>query len=247
VNPLCSAKAEQRLIHWFKTLGSADWFGKKTVQKLVEKGYDSLERLYRLKALEFQALGFGPVQSENLYNALGISRTESVEDWRFLAAFGIRSLGKSEARNLLSVFPLDELLDKTGEDILAADIRGFKEAKCRNIGTGLALVQETIRHMLELGFVLEPTPLAAEIQETTTDSPLSGKGVVFTGKMERGSREEMQEMARNRGAVVQSSVSGKTHFLVCGANVGAKKIEKAQETGVEVIDEDRFYELVELC
>lgn len=245
VNPMCSAKAEQRIIHWFKTLGSADWFGKKSVQKLVEKGYDTLEKIYRLRAIEFQALGFGPVQSENLYNALGISRTESVEDWRFLAAFGIRSLGKSEARNLLGVYPLAELIEKTGDEILAAEIRGFKEAKCENIGTGLSQVRETIRHMLDLGFVLTATPLSADEEEVATDSPLSGKGLVFTGKMVRGSREEMQEMARTKGAVVQSSVSGKTDYLVCGANVGAKKIEKAQEKGVEVIDENRFYELVE--
>ncbi|WP_300669673.1 BRCT domain-containing protein [Desulfoluna sp.] len=245
VNPLCSAKAEQRIIHWFKTLGSADWFGKKTVQKLVEKGYDSLEKIYKLKAMEFQALGFGPVQSENLYNALGISRTTSVEDWRFLAAFGVRSLGKSEARNLLAIFPLADLLNQTGDDILAAEIRGFKEAKCKNIGTGLAQVRETILHMLALSFVIEPTPLTSEINEVEATSPLSGKGVVFTGKMIRGSREEMQEMARKIGAVVQSSVTGKTDYLVCGDNVGAKKIEKAQEKGVAAIDENRFYELVE--
>jgi DNA ligase (NAD+) len=244
VNPLCSAKAEQRIIHWFKTLGSADWFGKKSVQKLVERGYDTLEKLYKLRAVNFQVLGFGPVQSENLYNALGLSRTEPVEDWRFLAAFGIRSLGKSEARNLLAIYPLEELIGKTGDDILAADIRGFKDAKCENIGTGLAQVRETIRHMLELGFVLMPTPLTTDVEEAATDSPLSGKGLVFTGKMERGSREEMQEIARGKGAVVQTSVTGKTAFLVCGANVGAKKIEKAQEKGVEVIDENRFYELV---
>jgi len=244
VNSLCSAKASQRIIHWFKTLGSADWFGKKTVQKLVEKNYDTLEKIYGLKAVEFQALGFGPVQSENLYNALGISRTEPVDDWRFLAAFGVRSLGKSEARNLLAIFPLAELIEKSGEEILAADIRGFKEAKCDNIGTGLAEVRKTIHHMLALGFVLVPTLLAVEGNEAATDSLLSGKGVVFTGKMVRGSREEMQEMARKQGAVVQASVSGKTDFLVCGANVGAKKAEKAREKGVEVIDEDRFYELV---
>lgn len=175
VNPMCSAKAEQRIIHWFKTLGSADWFGKKSVQKLVEKGYDTLEKIYRLRAIEFQALGFGPVQSENLYNALGISRTESVEDWRFLAAFGIRSLGKSEARNLLGVYPLAELIEKTGDEILAAEIRGFKEAKCENIGTGLSQVRETIRHMLDLGFVLTATPLSADEEEVATDSPSPAK------------------------------------------------------------------------
>ena len=244
VNPMCSAKAEQRIIHWFKTLGSADWFGKKSVEKLVERGYDSLEKLYALKTLDFQGMGFGPVQSENLYNALGLSRTEAVEDWRFLAAFGVRSLGKGEARKLLAVYPLRELIGKTGDEILKADIRGFKEAKCNNIGTGLSQVHDTIVHMLDLGFDPTPTPLESEEVHVESDSPLSGKGVVFTGKMVRGSREEMQEMAREKGAIVQSAVSGKTAFLICGANVGAKKIEKAQEKGAEVVDENHFYEMI---
>lgn len=248
VNPSCSAKAEQRILHWFKTLGSADWFGKKTVQKLVERGHDTLEAIYTLTSADFQGMGFGPVLSENLYNALGISRTAPVEPWRFLAAFGVRSLGKSEARNLLAAFPLETLIETTAREILDAKIRGFKEAKCENIGTGLAQVRETISHMLALGFNVTPPesateePLASNGPET--ESPLAGKGVVFTGKMERGSREEMQEMARKKGAVVQSSVSGNTDFLVCGANVGAKKIETAQAKGVAVIDEDRFYELI---
>ena len=248
VNPACVAKAEQHIIHWFKTLGSADWFGKKSVAKLVEKNFDTLEKIYTMRASSFQALGFGPVQSENLYNALGISRTEPVEDWRFLAAFGIRSLGKSEARNLLGVFPLEALIQMSGDDILKAEIRGFKEAKCDNIGKGFAALRTTIEHMLELGFNLTRTPLASDepAEEAASDSPLSGKGVVFTGKMERGTREEMQELARTHGAAVQTSVSGKTHFLVCGANVGAKKIEKAEAKGVSVIDENRFYELLGL-
>ena len=245
INPLCRAKAEQRIIHWFKTLGNADWFGKKTVQKLVERGVDTLEKLYTLTTIDFQGHGFGPVQSENLYNALGMSRTEPVEAWRFLAAFGVRSLGKSEARNLLAIYPLAELMEKTGDELLAADIRGFKAAKCTNIGTGLALVRETMRHMLEMGFVFIPSSSDQGAVAESADSLLLGKGVVFTGKMMRGSREAMQEMARGKGAVVQSSVSGKTDFLVCGASVGPKKIEKAQEKGVEVIDEDRFYALLE--
>ena len=248
VNPACVAKAEQHIIHWFKTLGSADWFGKKTVAKLVEKNFDTLEKIYTMRTATFQALGFGPVQSENLYNALGISRTEPVEDWRFLAAFGIRSLGKNEARNLLGVYPLEELIQKSADDILKAKIRGFKEAKCKNIGKGFSALFETITHMLDLGFALTRTPLASEqtLDEKAPDSPLLGKGVVFTGKMERGSREEMQELARTHGAAVQTSVSGKTDFLVCGANVGAKKIEKAEAKGVAVIDENRFYELLNL-
>jgi len=86
---LCRCQVIQRIVYWFRTLGNADWFGLKTLEKLVDGGYDSLERLYAMTAVEFARLGFGPVQSVNLAEAVTTSRTKAVEDWRFLAAFGI--------------------------------------------------------------------------------------------------------------------------------------------------------------
>ena len=50
-NPDCTAQIEQKISHWFKTLGSADWFGIKTIQKLVAAGYDSLEKIYHMEVL----------------------------------------------------------------------------------------------------------------------------------------------------------------------------------------------------
>ena len=83
---------EQKISHWFKTLGNADWFGIKTIQKLVSNGYDHLEKIYAMQKEDFIHIGFGPVQAKNLVEAIGTSKRKSVEDWRFLAAFGIESL-----------------------------------------------------------------------------------------------------------------------------------------------------------
>ncbi len=69
--------------------------------------------------------------------------------------------------------------------------------------------------------------------------------VVFTGRMEEGTREEMQELAEDYGAIVQSSVNGATDMLVTGVNVGMKKIEKAKSLGVKIITEQEFMESLE--
>jgi DNA ligase (NAD+) len=240
-NIACPAKIEQSISHWFKTLGSADWFGIKTIQKLVNAGYASLEQIYALKAEDFAAIGFGPVQSKNLAEALETSRTKRVEDWRFLAAFGIADLGVGDSRRLLQHIELDGIMNATADQI--EKINGFGEITSRSIVQGLGKVKPTFRHMMDLGFNLERTLLHSE--SPAVSSPIAGKRMVFSGKMIRGSRQEIQNGARALGAIVQSAVSATTDFLVCGENVGPKKLEKASQLGVDILTEDEFYRLTD--
>jgi DNA ligase (NAD+) len=239
-NTLCPAQIEQRLSHWFKTLGNADWFGIKTVEKMVGGGFDALEKVYAMTEADFTALGFGPVQSVNLAQALQTSRTKPVEDWRFLAAFGIPDLGLGDSRRLLEHIPLEALPEAQPEQIVR--INGFGEKTSQSIVGGLQALRSTFHHMLDLEFALEKTPLAAERKEQ--QSAISGKKIVFTGKMVRGSREEMQARARELGAVVQSAVSGSTDLLVCGEKVGQSKLQKAQAAGVAILAEDEYGRLI---
>lgn len=235
-NTFCPAQIEQRLSHWFKTLGNADWFGIKTIEKLVGGGFDALEKVYAMTEADFTALGFGPVQSVNLAQALQTSRTKPVEDWRFLAAFGIPDLGLGDSRRLLEHIPLEALPEAQPEQIVR--INGFGEKTSQSIVGGLQALRSTFHHMLDLGFVLEKTPLVAERQ--AQQSPISGKKIVFTGKMVRGSREEMQARARQLGALVQSAVGGSTDLLVCGEKVGQTKLQKARAAGVTILSEEEY-------
>ena len=241
-NPHCPAQAEQRIIHWFKTLGTADWFGIKTIKRLVENGFDSLEQIYAMTEKDFNKLEFGPQQSLNLSQALALSRSKEVEDWRFLAAFGIPSLGRGDSRRLLTQITLNELLDGVKAETIAK-IPGFAELTSETITQGLDQCRPQIRHMLALNFNIKLTPRFAE--ETLKTLPLANKSIVFTGKMEKGSREEMEDEARRLGARIQKAVSGKTTYLVCGKNVGARKTEKARQLGVNVISEEDYLKLLE--
>jgi DNA ligase (NAD+) len=239
-NDRCPAKIEQGISHWFKMLGTADWFGIKTIQKLVQNGFDSLEKIYAMQEDDFRGLGFGPVQSANLFSALTLSRTRPVEDWRFLAAFGISDLGKGDSRKLLDHIPLEQLPKVKARDI--ANIIGFGEKTSRAIENGLKDVADTFRHMLGLGFNLRRTPLLTESRPT--ESPIAGKKIVFTGKMQHGERSALQEEARRLGAMVQTAVSAATDYLICGEKVGAAKLAKARELGVKLLAEKEYFDLL---
>jgi len=236
----CRDQIVARLRHWFHILGSADWFGIKTIAKLVDGGIDRLEKIYTTTVQDFESFGFGPVQSRNLYEALQLSRTQPVDDWRFLAALGISSLGVGESRKLLTCFPLEELWAEGWKQV--AQIKGFGEIKARAIMGGLGEHFETYCDMLSMGFQLERTPKADIIRADL--SPIAGKGVVFTGKMIRGTRSDMQSLARRLGANVQTSVSGATDLLVCGASVGANKLENARRKGIQMLTEAEFLNLI---
>lgn len=240
LNPNCQSQVEQRLSHWFKTLGNADWFGIKTIQKMVANGFDDLRKVYAMTARDFIDMGFGPVQSRNLAQALQTSRAKQVEDWRFLAALGIPDLGRGDSRKLLAHFRLEDLIQASAGDI--EKIHGFGAITSQSIAKGLEAVKDTFQHLLDLGFNLERTPLADA--EAAPQSPVAGKKIVFTGKMNHGTRSDMEAEARQMGAVVQKAVSGQTDILVCGAKVGASKIAKAQKAGVEMISEEEYLQLI---
>jgi DNA ligase (NAD+) len=122
-------------------------------------------------------------------------------------------------------------------------IKGFGDTTSGRIVNSIAGMAETIRHMLDLGFNLQRTPLASE--QAVVDSPIAEKGIVFTGKMNHGSRQRMQAHARMLGARVQTAVSGSTDYLVCGENVGAAKIAKAQQLGVAILSESQYIAMVD--
>ncbi len=240
-NPHCPAQAEQMIRHWFKTLGTVDWFGIKTIQRLVENDIDTLEKIYALTEADFLKFDFGPQQAKNLSASLQLSRAKEVDDWRFLAAFGISSLGRGDSRRLLNEIPLTRLIRGVAAEEIA-DIPGFAELTAENITQGISQRQAEIEHLLGLGFNLRLTvPVAADLQ---VEHQFTGKGVVFTGKLQSGSREEIENRARQLGIKVQKSVSSKTDYLVCGEKVGAKKTEKAQQLGVEVLSEERYLEIL---
>ena len=229
----CPAQVESGLRHWFRILGTADNWGPKTLTRVVAAGYTTLEQLYALTEDEILAMNFGPGQTKNLVEALETSRTNLVEDARFLAAFGIKDLGVGDSRKLLAAFPM-AALERLDVETLQA-VKGFGEVTAQSIVRGLQVRWPTIAHMLELGFNLEVTPLATEAEPVS--SPVSGLRLLFTGTMTQGTRDDMKKRARALGATLATGISKKLDILVIGEKPSAAKVEKAKAAGVRVMSE----------
>jgi DNA ligase (NAD+) len=199
------------------------------------------ENLKKLKDVE----GFGAVSVRNLFDAIDARREVPLE--RFINALGIRHVGETTARQLargygswqafhdaaLKIAGGDaaaredmDAIDQIGETVVEAVARYFAEPHNRK------LVEDLVREVV-----------IGDAEQAATDSPVAGKTVVFTGSLEKMTRDEAKSMAERLGAKVSGSVSKKTDLVVAGPGAGSKLAE-AQKHGVKVIDEAAWLALV---
>ncbi|MGY6708865.1 MAG: NAD-dependent DNA ligase LigA [Rhizobiaceae bacterium] len=189
--------------------------------------------------------GFGAVSAQKLFDAIEARRHIPLE--RMIYGLGIRHVGERTAVTLargygswtefhdaaLAVAKGDEAareemdaLDDIGDAVIDAIATYFGEDHNRR------LVEE-----------LAAQVKVEEAEKPATDSPVAGKTIVFTGALERMSRDEAKAMAERLGAKVSGSVSKKTDLVVAGPGAGSK-LKQASELGIEVIDEDAWFDLV---
>ncbi|MDE2263827.1 MAG: NAD-dependent DNA ligase LigA [Gammaproteobacteria bacterium] len=189
--------------------------------------------------------GFGEVSVRNLFAAVEARRTISLE--RFIFALGIRHVGETTARSLARGYGTYE---------------SFREA-CRQLAGGDAEARQELDAMDQIGetviesltsYFSEPhntgmvDHLAREVrilaaERPATASPIAGKTIVFTGRLEQMTRDEAKALAERLGAAVSGSVSKKTDLVVAGPEAGSK-LTKANDLGVKVLDESQFLELL---
>ena len=196
--------------------------------------------------------GFGAVSVKKLFDAIDARR--EVETSRFVHALGIRHIGETNAKRLARHFVSFEALRKIATEADVPEGKGDKGNaawqelnEVNGIGTVVAeaLVEffneEHNREVVD-ALLKEVTP-ADEEQVGGEGSPFNGKTIVFTGSLERMSRDEAKAMAERLGAKTAGSVSKKTDLVVAGPGAGSK-LKQATELGIEVIDEDEWFKRV---
>ncbi len=236
-NMNCPAQITHAVEHFFKVLGNIDGFGPSSVRKLFDGGKASIPVIYTLREEDFVGLGFGPKQAENMVAQLQRSLVLPIEDWRFLAAFGMYRMGMGNCEKLLAAHPLQRVFSLSREEIIA--IKGFSEKTAEEMLTGMKATAALFDALYGLGFNLIATPIEM-VGELPGEGPLSGKLMVFTGSMQTGSREDMKKQAKALGAKIGESITGKTDLLVCGEKVGATKLNKAESLGVRIVSEAEY-------
>ncbi|MGE3245549.1 MAG: NAD-dependent DNA ligase LigA [Beijerinckiaceae bacterium] len=248
---ICEAQAVERLKHFAsRNAFDIEGLGDKQIELFYEKGLvRSPADIFTLEARNAESLtkienfeGFGQTSVRNLFAAIDARRT--IELNRFIFALGIRHVGETNARRLARHFGSFEALLAAGATAGEEDSPAREELV--NIdGIGKVVAEAVAEFFGEQHNIDAVTALLAEVtvmpmEAVAEASPVSGKTVVFTGSLERMTREEAKAMAERLGAKVSGSVSKKTDLVVAGPGAGSK-LAKAEEFGVEVISEDDWF------
>ena len=254
---VCPAQAVERLKHFVSRKAlDIDGLGARQVQLFHEKGVvKAPQDIFRLAArIEAEGLppleewdGFGPASARKLFAAIDARRT--VPFARFLNGLGIRHVGQTTsqlyARHFLKWEPFWQTVVRAAEG--GQESEAFAELTGID-GVGKAAAGALVDFEAEphnrdmLAALLEEVQVADE-KAAASDSPVAGKTIVFTGTLERVTRDEAKARASALGAKVSGSVSAKTDILVAGPGAGSK-LKKAESLGVQTLTEDEWFELI---
>jgi DNA ligase (NAD+) len=248
----CPFQRTQHLMHFVSRRAfDIEGLGEKQIELFYQEGWvkepaDIFTLEKRDKAIKLREVeGYGETSVRNLYQSIEARREISLE--RFIYALGIRHVGETTAVALargygswpafhdasLAVVKGDEdtkqemdALDQIGDTVIEAIADYFGEAHNRKL----------VERLVEQVTILDA-------EKPKTDTAVAGKTVVFTGSLEKMTRDEAKAMAERLGAKVSGSVSKKTDYVVAGPGAGSKLAE-AKKHGVAVLTEDDWFKLV---
>ncbi|EKY3195678.1 NAD-dependent DNA ligase LigA [Cronobacter turicensis] len=240
---ICGAQRKEALKHFVSRRAmDVDGMGDKIIDQLVEKEYvHTPADLFRLTAGKLTGLDrMGPKSAQNLVTAL--EKAKETTFARFLYALGIREVGEATAAGLAAHFgTLEALINASIDDlqkvpdvgiVVATHVFNFFEEESN---------RAVIRDLTEEVGIHWPAPQVVKAEEI--DSPFAGKTVVLTGSLSQMPRDDAKARLAALGAKVSGSVSKKTDLLIAGEAAGSK-LAKAQELGIEVIDEAEMLRLL---
>ena len=247
---ICPAQRTERLKHFVSRKAlDIDGLGEKTIDQFFALGWlESPADIFRLKDRKDAILALEGWQDKSVDNLLAsVENKREPDAARLLFGLGIRHVGEVTARDLMKNFHELPALRQAAEQARAGDEDALSEITSID-GVGGAVVEalgdffhepHNVEVWEDLLSLVSPPPYIVE----TLDSPVAGKTVVFTGKLETMSRDEAKAQAERLGAKAAGSVSAKTDLLVAGPGAGSK-LKKAAELGIEVIDEAGWAEIV---
>jgi DNA ligase (NAD+) len=231
----CPAQRKQAILHFASRRAlDIEGLGDKLVDQLVDSGLiRTLPELYKLGVAKLCALErMAEKSAQNL--VAGLEKSKHTTLARFLFALGIRHVGETTAKDLARHFgKLDRILEASEAQLL--EVKDVGPVVAQSIHTFFAQPhnREVVEQLRACGIGWEETDGTAD----TAPKPLAGKTFVLTGTLPTLSRDEAKDMIEAAGGKVSGSVSKKTSYVVAGAEAGSK-LDKAQELGVEIIDEE---------
>jgi DNA ligase (NAD+) len=255
---ICAAQAVERLKHFAsRNAFDIEGLGAKQIEAFYHEGriktpadiFTIAERdkaegnLTPLRSKE----GWGSKSAENLFKAIEDRRKIGLD--RLIYSLGIRHVGETTAKLLARTY---RTFANFREAMIAAQDENSDAYRELNDIDGIGqVVADAVVEFFAEGHnneAVDALLAQIDVQEfrggATTESPVTGKTVVFTGTLEKMTRQEAKAMAERLGAKVAGSVSKKTDYVVAGPGAGSK-LKNAEEFGVKVLTEDEWLALVQ--
>ena len=249
---ICPAQALERLRHFVaRDAFDIEGLGAKQIEAFYAEGrVKNPADIFDLEATDGEAFpllaereGWGETSAANLFRAVEARRRISLD--RFIHALGIRHVGQTTARLLARRYGTARDWRAAMDAAAASDSDSEALDALTDIdGIGPVVARAVVEFVAEPrnGAILDALCERLDIEPVevpTADSPVAGKTVVFTGKLQRMTRQEAKARAEALGAQVSGSVSRATDYVVAGEDAGSK-LKKAQTLGVHVLSEDAW-------
>ena len=261
---ICPAQAVERMKHFVsREAFDIEGLGAKHIVSFIEdKLIATPGDIFRLREKRDDLLsreGWGEQSSDNVLQAIEDRRSISLD--RFIYALGIRQIGQATARLLARQYGSLEAWRTAMTAAAAERAENSEEMKkpelvgeiyselCNVDQIGISVADDLVSFFAEAQNqeVLNDLALTLDVENfevaDTSNSPVAGKTVVFTGTLETMTRSEAKARAEALGAKVAGSVSKKTDYVVAGPGAGSKA-KKAEELDVPILSEEDWNDLV---
>ena len=237
----CPPQIKGKIEHFVTRRAMYINMGPETVEDLYEAGYikDTAD-LYTLEIADLLRLErWADKSARNLMASLEESKQVPFE--RVLYGLGIRFVGETVAKRLVSAFHSMEQLEQASfEDLTAVDEIGERIARSIIAYFADERNRTLVNRLKEYGLQMS----VAEEKLANRSEKLKGLSIVISGTFARHSRDEYKAMIEQHGGKNSGSVSGKTDYILAGDNMGPAKLEKAAKLGVKIINEDEFLNMI---
>lgn len=237
----CPPQIKGKIEHFVTRRAMNINMGPETVEDLYEAGYikDTAD-LYTLEIADLLRLErWADKSTRNLMASLEESKQVPFE--RVLYGLGIRFVGETVAKRLVSAFHSMEQLEQASfEDLTAVDEIGERIARSIIAYFADERNRTLVNRLMEYGLQMS----VPEEKLANRSEKLKGLSIVISGTFAKHSRDEYKAMIEQHGGKNSGSVSGKTDYILAGDNMGPAKLEKAAKLGVKIINEDEFLNMI---
>lgn len=237
----CPPQIKGKIEHFVTRRAMNINMGPETVEDLYEAGYikDTAD-LYTLEIADLLRLErWADKSARNLMASLEESKQVPFE--RVLYGLGIRFVGETVAKRLVSAFHSMEQLEQASfEDLTAVDEIGERIARSIIAYFVDERNRTLVNRLKECGLQMS----VPEEKLANRSEKLKGLSIVISGTFAKHSRDEYKAMIEQHGGKNSGSVSGKTDYILAGDNMGPAKLEKAAKLGVKIINEDEFLNMI---